>query len=393
MKVLVSYSHDSPAHSARVRAFAERLRKDKVQVIFDGFVPKQDPSQGWPKWSEQQATRSGRVLIVMTRSYRRCWDGENPSGMRLGATNEAVVLAQRVYKAGQHNAFCRVVVFDPSDTEFIPERLAGYRTYHAERDYPALLEWLGVEATDAPATAPATMQWPKSAKGFRFQLANRSVQFECFERILTGRESRRILLLSGPTNSGKTAFLEQTLRLARHLGVHHARLQMKGCPSFDELFETLKLDLDRTVLPTLHAAASSACKTAFLAGLQQLETPLVLGIDTFEQQASTDVADWVEAQLLARVERAQGLVIVLSGQKVPDRTKHAWGHLAVAFELPPIRDVKHWHSYARRILGSTAVKREHVEMLLHVSKGDPGTTSNSLRTFSTASRTTGHLTP
>ena len=56
--VLISYSHDSPAHEARVLALADRLRDDGVDAILDQY--ESFPPQGWIKWMDA-ADRAGGV--------------------------------------------------------------------------------------------------------------------------------------------------------------------------------------------------------------------------------------------------------------------------------------------------------------------------------------------
>jgi len=51
--VFISYSHDSPAHSARVLALSERLRADGIETLLDQYV-NGSPQQGWPRWMLDQ---------------------------------------------------------------------------------------------------------------------------------------------------------------------------------------------------------------------------------------------------------------------------------------------------------------------------------------------------
>jgi SEFIR domain len=46
-RVLISYSHDGPAHDDRVLALADRLRADGIDAMIDLYEP--FPPEGWPR--------------------------------------------------------------------------------------------------------------------------------------------------------------------------------------------------------------------------------------------------------------------------------------------------------------------------------------------------------
>ena len=70
VKIFISYSHDSPEHSARVLAFAHALGDMGLHVELDQFVTR--PKQGWPHWCmERLRPENARfVLIICTETYR-----------------------------------------------------------------------------------------------------------------------------------------------------------------------------------------------------------------------------------------------------------------------------------------------------------------------------------
>lgn len=138
-RVFISYTHESPEHKARVHALADYLRESGVTVVLDRDCPPGGPDEGWDKWSEKQAQYSDIVLLVFSASYRRCWDGEQPDGVRLGASHETRVLYRRIYNAGQQIQFCRVVVVNEADKAHIPDLIAGLHVFDAERDRTDLL--------------------------------------------------------------------------------------------------------------------------------------------------------------------------------------------------------------------------------------------------------------
>ena len=51
-RVLISYSHDSPAHEAKVLALSNRLRGNGIDAVVDQYEP--FPPRGWIEWMKHQ---------------------------------------------------------------------------------------------------------------------------------------------------------------------------------------------------------------------------------------------------------------------------------------------------------------------------------------------------
>ena len=83
-RVFISYSHDSPAHEAKVLALANRLRSNGVDTIVDQY--ESFPPRGWIEWMKHQVQDAQYILVVCTETYRRRWDGEEQAGVGLGAS-------------------------------------------------------------------------------------------------------------------------------------------------------------------------------------------------------------------------------------------------------------------------------------------------------------------
>ena len=62
--VFISYSHDSENHKKRVREFSDRLIRDRINAIFDGYVG--SPPEGWARWSERRIRESDFVIVICT---------------------------------------------------------------------------------------------------------------------------------------------------------------------------------------------------------------------------------------------------------------------------------------------------------------------------------------
>ncbi|HWB07085.1 MAG TPA: TIR and AAA domain-containing protein [Verrucomicrobiales bacterium] len=154
-RVFVSYTHDSPAHMARVRKMVQTLRDHGFTISFDQDQPAGGPDHGWATWSENEAATAPRVLIVATEAFAKCWLGQHPPGMRDGATWEAACLANRTYSAGARVGFIRPIIFERNDAAFIPLRLRGLTRYDGETGLEGLIAWLLGELEVAPVTSAA----------------------------------------------------------------------------------------------------------------------------------------------------------------------------------------------------------------------------------------------
>src|SRR4051794_35658059 len=67
-RAFISYSHDSPEHERRVRAFAERLIAEGIDIVLDQYVV--SPPEGWPRWMDRQIADADCVLLICTETYR-----------------------------------------------------------------------------------------------------------------------------------------------------------------------------------------------------------------------------------------------------------------------------------------------------------------------------------
>jgi hypothetical protein len=178
-RVLISYTHDSLGHKARVLDLSNRLIEEGVDCHIDQYVP--FPPQGWPRWMLHELQDANFVLVVCTETYRRRALGYEEAGRGLGANWEGLVITQELYNAGALNTKFVPVVFSPEDAQFIPVFLQGYTFYNvATADgYDALYSLLtnqpqvvrpslgqrrsvsaGVTPQLAPAAAQGTGQIP-----------------------------------------------------------------------------------------------------------------------------------------------------------------------------------------------------------------------------------------
>lgn len=147
-RVLISYSHDSATHRDRVRALADRLRGEGIDVRLDQYTP--HPPEGWPRWMQRQIDEADYIVVVCTETYRRRFEGREPPAVGRGVTWEGLVLTQALYDAGALNHRILPVSFAGAAEEVVPTPLRPYTRYTLDNEYEALYRRL----TGQPATPP-----------------------------------------------------------------------------------------------------------------------------------------------------------------------------------------------------------------------------------------------
>lgn len=129
-KVFVSYSHDSPAHTARVLALADRLRQDGLDVILDQYEG--DPPEGWPRWMDRQILAADVVLLICTETYYKRVMGQEAAGIGKGVKWEGNLIYQHIYQADSEHSKFIPVLFADGKSEHVPTPLQGKRIYRLD---------------------------------------------------------------------------------------------------------------------------------------------------------------------------------------------------------------------------------------------------------------------
>jgi hypothetical protein len=383
-RVFISYSHDNDEHKARISHLARRLRDDGLRVIIDHDMLPAGPPQGWPAWSEAQVKDADIVLVACTANYHRRYELQEDPGTGLGVVCEARTIRQLLYNIGGHNEKFRVILFAAEDERFIPMQLQGYHHYALYRGdgYAELRAWLHPQdqISLSPQAQSLAIRWPLPASNYAWLMADRKAICMRFEQMMTGRSMQRILLVEGASKTGKTLLSAELRAYAQHLNLATALIDFKGCPSLDDLFQTLCLDLGPTVLPNACTATGTARLYQLISDLQRLESPLALIFDTYEQ-ASADAQTWLESQLLARLDRAPAVVVVIGGQYIPEHHKYIWSIITDSINLQPIKEVDDWLEFSYRKWGCTWLKPDPVQTLAIATGGDPGLMHALLKTY------------
>lgn len=152
-KVFVSYAWESTEHQEHVKQFTNRLRHDGLDATMDLFDP--NPPEGLPQWMVNQIRRAGFVLMVITETYRKRFEGDEEPGKGKGVKWEGGIVTRAIYDSEFMNRKFLPVVFGRKQADHMPAILVG-NTYYDVTD-PARLEALVRLMTDQPAHVPAPL--------------------------------------------------------------------------------------------------------------------------------------------------------------------------------------------------------------------------------------------
>lgn len=119
-RVFISYTHDTADHSARVLNLSNALRG----IGFDCDIDQYHANERWPKWMEDRIEWADFVLVICTETYLRRWQGDEITGVGLGAQWESLLTRQSLYQSPERNDKFVPVAFDDADIQFIPKPLS-----------------------------------------------------------------------------------------------------------------------------------------------------------------------------------------------------------------------------------------------------------------------------
>ncbi|MCY2962163.1 MAG: GTPase domain-containing protein [Planctomycetota bacterium] len=258
--------------------------------------------------------------------------------------------------------------------------LAEIRT--ARSEFAQLVIEIEEELTKAGSGTVANgrfLGWPAADHGYDWPLADRKPEFTLGKQILAGATTERILLFRGETNSGKTSFLNEFVKYARHVGITAARVDFKACPTVDHVCDLLQYDLTDTILPGTFQASGNQRRMHLVRDLKSTSVPVLLVFDTFEK-ASPEIRDWLESVFLERVGGATGVATLIGGQELPNHKQSPWESLAQKCELEPILSIDDWLDYNQRRWPGRVLNREQVNLLAVSNRGSPGLVSACLET-------------
>lgn len=124
-KVFISYSHQSAEYEHKVLSFTNKLRSEGIDANVDLY--EEAPSEGWPRWMENQIRAADFVLVISSKSYYdKCYS--NTKGK--GVSWEVNIVYQHIYDADSKNTKFIPVFFDENDIQYILTPLKSYTFYN-----------------------------------------------------------------------------------------------------------------------------------------------------------------------------------------------------------------------------------------------------------------------
>jgi len=137
-----------------VWAFAEYLREQGLDVVFDTDVRSPaGPSEGWPRWMENQVEAADWVLLFIDETYRRRFDGHEDPDKGRGVTWEGCIISHRLYHSSTNNTKFIPVLADSEDLSLLPTVISGATYYRIPTDQQRLADAILAYESEAGTTS------------------------------------------------------------------------------------------------------------------------------------------------------------------------------------------------------------------------------------------------
>ncbi|AUB84438.1 SEFIR domain-containing protein [Candidatus Thiodictyon syntrophicum] len=166
LRVFISYAQEDPAHSARVLALANALRRDGIATELDQYH--QQELIDWPRWCREQLRpdRSDWVLLICTPVYKARVEDPVGTGAAVGRGVywEGAAILNAIY-ADKGNARFVSLLLDEAPDESVPGaleaythfRLRGFGLASADPGYEGLYRLLTHQPGVVPPEPPAAV--------------------------------------------------------------------------------------------------------------------------------------------------------------------------------------------------------------------------------------------
>lgn len=385
--VFISYRHESEDHAREVRRLGELLREVDIPVELDQFFlidHPGGPDEGWPKWCDDRAVKSACVLVIPSSGWFGAFNGTDQTPSGRGAAAEARLFRQFVYDEKGRNPRIRLAFVDslPPDC-VVPEELRAwhqFRPVDSDRELDQLIRWLADQLGLGEIESP-TVRWPEPLADFQPDIADRHVaEWPAIRDMLSGKSRKRLLLLEAESGYGKSELLHQSVEYARQLEIPFCRIDFRALYSdIPEMIGRFALELDQH-LPNFSREGGDNTNL-LIKDLRALRRPVFLVLDTYEK-ASDVFQKWVCQNLLAEVERALAVTVIVAGQpRLPDVNDIRWRTVAQHLPLGPIREVALWQPWLERRYPDFDKHKADLSTLVLASGGVPKTFSDLCKTI------------
>jgi TIR domain len=167
-RVLISYAHESPKHMADVERLYKLLRENGVDAQLD-LIGDEEP-RNWALWMTTEIARAEHVLMIISPSYKRRFESDEPEELGAGVRWEARIIRDAIYRdqAGARRKFLTVLL-PGGRREDIPDSLEpGAGSPYQVKDFSftgaeRLIRWLKREPARLPSKLGAIPHRPPGA--------------------------------------------------------------------------------------------------------------------------------------------------------------------------------------------------------------------------------------
>ena len=211
------------------------------------------------------------------------------------------------------------------------------------------------------------ISWPSPKAEDKPVVADRKREFSDFERMITGQCEQRVLLLEGASGTGKTVIAEEFERYARSLDVIVASADLKGCPTMDQIFGALLITGGEGVFKQAESADRPQRFFRMMDDIMALEKPFLLLFDGWKE-APDELRKWIKNTVSPKLSLMPHVIVMITGQEVPDPSAANWKELVICHQLTPIHSTEDWYEFCNRKWPASPIARQHIESLLLVAK-------------------------
>lgn len=128
-RVFISYSHQDEIYENKVLDFANKLRSEGIDASIDLY--EEAPSEGWPRWMENQIRESDFVLVLCSKSYH---DKLYSDTKGKGIAWEVNIIYQYLYDECAETKKLIPVFFENGEEQYIPMPIKGFTYYNVGND-------------------------------------------------------------------------------------------------------------------------------------------------------------------------------------------------------------------------------------------------------------------
>ncbi len=127
-KVFISYAHESEKLSDAILDLSNYLRSQGIDSEIDQY--EEAPAEGWPKWMMKQIQDANYVIIVCSELFFKRANDFSGKAEGLGVKWETTLILQQLYNINSNNQKYIPIIFNKSDTQYIPLPLQPYTHYN-----------------------------------------------------------------------------------------------------------------------------------------------------------------------------------------------------------------------------------------------------------------------